>query len=224
MAKTILIADDSVNIQKVVKLTLAYEDEDYEIIAESDGTAAMAKLGELEPDLVIADVHMPGANGYQVCQQVKSDFPGTPVLLLVGTFEHFDDAEAQRVGANAHLKKPFEGQDLVGLVKDLIAQHPVGGGEAAFPDTGPMDAMTVEAGLSAEPKESGAVDPQLTPLVNAETNGHGPLSDDDVDRIARRVVELMGNRLVQEVAWEVVPDMAELVVRERLKQLEDQVE
>ena len=85
MSKTILLADDSLTIQKVVELT--FMEEDFDVVSVSDGDHALAKLGELTPALVIADVHMPGASGYEVSRQVKTAHPGVPVLLLVGTFE-----------------------------------------------------------------------------------------------------------------------------------------
>ena len=69
MAKTILLADDSVTIQKVVELT--FMDQDYQVVATGNGTSALEQLAELGPDLVIADVHMPGADGYEVCRQTK---------------------------------------------------------------------------------------------------------------------------------------------------------
>jgi CheY-like chemotaxis protein len=118
MSKTILLADDSLTIQKVVELT--FMEEDFDVVSVSDGDHALAKLGELTPALVIADVHMPGASGYEVCSQVKAAHPGVPVLLLVGTFEVFDEEEAQAAGADAHLKKPFDSQELLQMVEGLV--------------------------------------------------------------------------------------------------------
>ncbi len=120
MAKTILLADDSVTIQKVVELT--FMDEDYQVVATGDGTSALERLAEIGPDLVIADVHMPGADGYEVCRQTKERHPGIPVLLLVGTFEQFDEQQAAAVGADGHLKKPFDSTDLLSQVETLIAR------------------------------------------------------------------------------------------------------
>ncbi len=120
MTRTILLADDSVTIQKVVELT--FMDQDYQIVAVSDGSTAMARLLEFRPDLLIADVHMPGADGYEVCRRSKATYPGVPVLLLVGTFEHFDDEAAAAAGAESHLKKPFDSQDLLHQVEALIAR------------------------------------------------------------------------------------------------------
>ncbi|HEY0511387.1 MAG TPA: response regulator [Thermoanaerobaculia bacterium] len=119
MKRRILLADDSVTIQKVIELT--FMDEDYEVRAVSNGDEAVALLSELNPDFVIADVHMPGANGYEVCRRTKQLKPGIPVLLLVGTFEPFDEAQARAVGADSFLKKPFDSQELLQRVEELIA-------------------------------------------------------------------------------------------------------
>src|SRR5260370_34619661 len=97
-------------------------------------------LTALAVDLVIADVHMPGASGYEVCRRSKQLRPEGPVLLLVGTFEPFDEAQARECGADAYLKKPFDSQELLGRVHDLLAPkaaaggpEPHGGGAAAGP-------------------------------------------------------------------------------------------
>ena len=70
MSRTILLADDSVTIQKVVELT--FLDEGYAVVAVGNGSDAAARLDEVRPDLVIADVHMPGLNGYDLCRRAKS--------------------------------------------------------------------------------------------------------------------------------------------------------
>ena len=115
MAKKILLADDSMTIQKVVELT--FMDQDFEVTAVSDGSSAVAALEQTKPDIVIADVHMPGADGYAVCRHSKAKSPGTPVLLLVGTFEQFDEQQATQAGADDHLKKPFDSQELLQKVE-----------------------------------------------------------------------------------------------------------
>src|SRR4051794_41862084 len=106
MKRRILLADDSVTIQKVIELT--FMDEDYEVRAVSNGDEAVALLSSLNPDFVIADVHMPGANGYEVCRRAKQMRPGPPVLLVVGTFEPLDEAPAPAVGAGSPPKKAVD--------------------------------------------------------------------------------------------------------------------
>jgi CheY-like chemotaxis protein len=121
MATRILLADDSITIQKVVNLTFA--DEGIEVVAVSNGDLAERRLAEVAPDLVLADIFMPGKNGYELCEAIKENpqFRNVPVVLLVGAFEPFDQVEARRVRADAHLTKPFESRTLVETVRRLIS-------------------------------------------------------------------------------------------------------
>jgi CheY-like chemotaxis protein len=135
MKRRILLADDSVTIQKVIELT--FMDEDYEVRAVSNGDDAVKLLSEINPDFVIADVHMPGANGYEVCRRAKQLRPSLPVLLLVGTFEPFDEGEARAAGADSHLKKPFDSQELLQRVEELIAKAPAAPAPVAAPAFAP---------------------------------------------------------------------------------------
>jgi CheY-like chemotaxis protein len=120
--KKILLADDSVTIQKVVELT--FMDEDFEVETVGNGSEAISRLTATAPDLVITDIHMPGATGYEVCKRAKELHPGLPVLLLVGTFEVFDAAESESAGADGHLKKPFDSQELLRRVRELVSGAP----------------------------------------------------------------------------------------------------
>ena len=133
MASRILLADDSITIQKVVNLTFA--DEGIEVIAVSNGDQADRRLAEINPDLVLADIFMPGKNGYELCEAIKENpqFHNVPVVLLVGAFEPFDQAEAQRVKADAHLTKPFESRTLVETVRRLISANPRANSEPLVP-------------------------------------------------------------------------------------------
>ncbi len=323
MAKTILLADDSVTIQKVVELT--FMDEDFEVAAVGSGNEALEWLQGRRPDLVIADVHMPGADGYAVCEQAKARYDGLPVLLLVGTFEPFDEGRAGTVGADGHLKKPFDAQDLLGQVSRLTAgksepaappsaagfgshatrvltaedaaevnrltdpstaqvdladigtapviEPPVPSGVPLetvaistiapedvppapapepprvlppAPEPPPVVPQVVEAQPVADASDEDDSDPsEATAEIDMDTvaaartevdsrasaeapasngNGHMSLSDDDIERVARRVAELVADQTVREVAWEVVPDLAEVVIKERIRELESQLE
>ncbi|MEM6795303.1 MAG: response regulator [Acidobacteriota bacterium] len=351
MTKTILLADDSMTIQKVVELT--FMDQDYQVVAVSDGTSAIDKISEIHPDLVIADVHMPGADGYEVCRQTKALRPDTPVLLLVGTFEQFDEQTARESGADGDLKKPFDSQELLGQVESLIssaapapapapapsfaepAPQPVApqpaAPEPAASEPGPpadslepslaitaeiptlaqeppleaeadplefeaspeeaeepaiseeiatfeeqvletsvleaqaLETSVLDAAAAADPLETEEAPmleaPTLEPLESASAEAeeasvqddgesdvdgtaatqpmaarqpasgdaehagsNGTLSDEDVERIARRVAEILGEKAIEEVVWEVVPDLAEVVIKNRIRELESQVE
>ena len=120
MAK-ILVADDNSNVQKTVALALA--ELGVEVVAVNNGDAAVRKLADISPDLVLADIFMPVRNGYEVCEFIKKDsrFSHVPVVLLVGAFDPLDEPEAQRVGADGILKKPFVPPDpLIAMVKTLL--------------------------------------------------------------------------------------------------------
>ncbi len=130
MAK-ILVADDNSNIQKMVGLAL--KGQGIDVVAVGNGEAAVRKISDLRPDLVLADVFMPVRNGYEVCQFVKADsaLSHIPVILLVGAFDPLDEQEAQRVGADGVLKKPFVPPDpLISMVKSALQRAGVAqGGE-----------------------------------------------------------------------------------------------
>ncbi len=144
MKRRILLADDSVTIQKVIELT--FMDEDFEVRAVSNGDEALALLPEVKPDFVIADVHMPGANGYEVCRKSKQLRISVPVLLLVGTFEPFDENEAKAAGADSFLKKPFDSQELLQRVQELLAPMEQAAA-AAPPPLPPLPMMNERASL-----------------------------------------------------------------------------
>src|SRR6266404_364702 len=117
----ILVADDNSNVQKTMALALA--DFGVEVVSVNNGEAAVRKLADVFPDLVLADIFMPVRNGYEVCEYVKKDprFAHIPVILLVGAFDPLDEREAQRVGADGILKKPFVPPDpLITMVKTLL--------------------------------------------------------------------------------------------------------
>ncbi|MDX9710060.1 MAG: response regulator [Trichloromonas sp.] len=120
MSRKLLLADDSVTIQKVIGIT--FVNEDYTLAVAGNGDAALEKARSDRPDLILADVFMPGKNGYELCAAVKADpsLAGVPVLLLTGTFEPFDEAKAQACGADGWIAKPFESQTLITRVKELL--------------------------------------------------------------------------------------------------------
>lgn len=117
----LLLADDSVTIRKVVELTFA--DEGVDVSTAGDAESAMQKFVDIQPDIVLVDVGLEGTSGYQICEMIKADevTRDIPVLLLVGSFEPFDQDEAERVGADGFLTKPFHSiRDLVARVTDLL--------------------------------------------------------------------------------------------------------
>ena len=119
MARKILLADDSVTAQNMGRKILA--DAGYDVVTVNNGSAALKRIAELKPDLIVLDVYMPGYSGLEVCQRLK-DAAATahiPVLLTVGKLEPFKPEEARRVRADAHIVKPFEASELLSAITRL---------------------------------------------------------------------------------------------------------
>lgn len=313
MPKKVLLADDSVTIRKVVELTFA--DTDIRVDAVASGAEALERFRAAPPDLVLADVVMPGPDGYDLCRRVKESDERVPVILLAGTFEPFDPERARLCGADGHLVKPFESRVLLDRVERLLAaggsvsaageegevEEVFGEIDSPFPEPGAFPEESAEASgvvegpprdeplppagahhpeehlgapaivavepdpvepddatrageepdgaktvaearrggeaLGPEPAILAAEPPEETRDETVSPGGDagparegGPtagspersavISDAEIDEIARRVVERLSERVVREIAWDVVPDLAEIAVRERLRQLE----
>jgi CheY-like chemotaxis protein len=120
MSKKLLLADDSITIRKVVGIIFA--NEDYSLSLLDNGNEALEKAREIKPDIILADVLMPGKSGYEVCEEIRRDpdLKDTPLLLLTGAFEPFDEEKAKECGSDDFLSKPFESQQLLEKVNRLI--------------------------------------------------------------------------------------------------------
>ncbi len=96
-------------------------DAGYEVITVNNGSAALKKIAEQKPDLIVLDVYMPGYSGLEVCQRLKEvpETARTPVLLTVGKLEPFKPDEARRVGAEGFIVKPFEASELLSALSKL---------------------------------------------------------------------------------------------------------
>jgi CheY-like chemotaxis protein len=350
--RILLLADDSANYQKIIGLTFA--DEGVRVVTVGNGQDAIDQLLEVQPDIVLADVFMPARNGYEVCEYVKTNekLKHIPVMLLVGSFEPFDEAEARRVGADDILTKPFQSiRRLIDRVGALVSSPPVEKErptaelpkveepeeelmdtyelEVTTADTLPLEqalidheeqkveqpvaaseslpreeTMTTETrddsrsdsdvlldlgefepvhasadddfvlDLDDEPAAAPAyaaaasmktfVEPEVKetvaaasayessyqpqvhssfadtqefaseipevavaepepavaepePVAASTSFSPGQLTPEMIDVIARRVVEMMSDKVVREIAWEVVPDLAELLIKEQLE-------
>jgi CheY-like chemotaxis protein len=130
--RKLLLADDSIAIQKVIDLT--FTDEGMEVTTVGDGQDALEKLEQFKPDVVLADVFMPGVDGYKLCKFIKQSerFANVPVMLLIGTFEPFDEAEAKLAGADDVVTKPFQSiRQLVSRVGSLLSSESAQKNESA---------------------------------------------------------------------------------------------
>ncbi len=137
MARKILLADDSVTAQNMGRKILA--DAGYDVVTVNNGSAALKRISELKPDLIVLDVYMPGYSGLEVCQRLKdaAETARIPVLLTVGKLEPFKPEEARRVRADAHIVKPFEASELltaIARLEDRMAPQHTGETEAPADD------------------------------------------------------------------------------------------
>ncbi len=141
MGKKILLADDSITIQKVIELT--FSDEDFEVVTVGNGRLAVERVLDVRPDIVLCDIIMPEKDGYEVCDFIKRSpqLSNVPVLLLTGAFEPFDQERAARVQCDGFLAKPFEPETLIAKVKDLLQKAAARGSSV----TGPRMAVQVPA-------------------------------------------------------------------------------
>jgi len=163
MSKKLLLADDSVVIQKLVGLSFA--NEDFEIVSTDNGDDAVSMAREIQPDVVLADVVMPGLSGYEVCEAIRQDptLAQTPVLLLTGTFEAFDEDRASEAGANGHITKPFEAQALVERVNEVMSAPAAASETPAAPAETVIEATAKPAPPVADADETIVISPGSTP-------------------------------------------------------------
>ena len=133
----VLLADDSPHAQRMGERIL--REEGFEVVTALDGETALRLLAECNPDVVVADVFLPGFSGIELCRELKSkeEFRHTRVVLTAGLLEPFDEEEGRRAGCDAIIKKPFEATAIVDTLKPLAeaAQFARGlFGEAAPPE------------------------------------------------------------------------------------------
>jgi CheY-like chemotaxis protein len=160
MPHKLLLADDSVTIQRVIELTFA--DEDVQVTAVGNGQEAIERVQRDRPDIILADVGMPERNGYEVAAFVKGN-PSTahiPVVLLTGAFEPVDEGRARAVGCDGVLVKPFEPQIVISRVKDLLAGRAPSGMWSTPSAQGPVRQGGADTDLrAAAPATSAPSDP-----------------------------------------------------------------
>ena len=186
MPHKLLLADDSVTIQRVIELTFA--DEDVQVVAVGDGKKAIASIEADRPDIVLADVGMPERDGYEVAAFVKGNprFADIPVLLLTGAFEPIDEARARAVGCDGVLVKPFEPQMVINRVKDLLAgRRPAGLWSASPAAQGPTRQPAPPENVSVRATAS-------QPAQAAAPQGAGASLEDYFDRLDAAFANLDG--------------------------------
>ena len=259
MTLKVLVADDSATIQKIISLAFSLEDAVVE--SASNGDDAMDAVRAFKPDIVLADVFMPGFNGYEVCERIKQDpeLSNTPVMLLVGTFEPFDESEAARVGCDAHLTKPFDTSEMIETVRSLVGDKmmpqysedsyypPVQDTHSSMPSNSDLSSSRVKSFVNPGVWDSylsgssvleifdqetrdaahalalwkgGRVAADSTPpLADTKSPASGePLSEKLLNTIVDRVIRRISPDIIREVAWEVVPDLSEILIRQVIEE------
>jgi len=238
MRRTILVADDSPTIRRLV--TQIFADGNFQIVEVNNGDAAIKSFEEVRPSVVLADIYMPGRNGYQVCTYVRQhpQLGQTPVVLLVGAFDAFDDNAAKQAGATASITKPFEPGALIELVTSVLPaevpetdppppREPVPAAELVpRPEHVAQSIETVETIKIADPPPAAipvAAESEdllgLGPIFKSETSPPtaASITEQDIDRIVDRVIQRLSTRVIESIAWEIVPDITERIVREEVK-------
>jgi DNA-binding response OmpR family regulator len=189
MAQRLLLADDSITIQKVIELTFA--DEKIDVVAVGDGEQAIARLVSEPFDIVLADVGMPLKDGFDVAAFVKGHptLRHVPVILLTGAFESVDEAKVSAVGAAAVLAKPFEPQVLVSRVRDLLkAAKAAAPSPAAAPSSDATSPRPVAPHPAATEGASSSVDEYFERLDRAFATLNVPLEPREIVRSFPRPV------------------------------------
>src|SRR5271169_4574212 len=151
----ILLADDSPHAQRMGERIL--REEGFAVVSLTDGETAMLRLADVDPDLVIADVFLPGRNGFELCRHVKTHHRHVRVILTAGLLEPFDEEEARRAGCDAILKKPFEASRVTETIRPLVHDAQLARG------------LFAEALAAARPVESASSDraPQVVMPIDA---------------------------------------------------------
>ncbi len=176
----VLLADDSITIQKVVELILT--EQGFEVKAVNNGQEAITTMLSYTPDIVLADAEMPVLNGYQLCERIKNNSrtKHIPVILLAGAFEPIDTDLAKSVGADGTLTKPFEAQELLNKInsflkkeekaEEIIEEITETAEEASVVSSEEAVWEIEEPALEEVPSEISEISPAPSPTVNSVTN------------------------------------------------------
>ena len=231
MSQTLLVADDSLTIQRVIKLALANEDLD--VVAVTNGEQAIEEIESNPPALVLADTRMPNRSGYEIAEFLNSrpSHQGIPVVLMSGAFEPLDERRAKAAGCVAVLVKPFEPGKLVTTVRELLGLSPRPPAQVSMKVEPPAAESGLTwpvnddlAGAPAEPAPVPAPIPAMVSVIPPEhTRPALIVTDELVDRLATRVIARLSDRVVRETTTDVVSRVAERLVREEIDRLKDKL-
>lgn len=208
MAKSVLIADDSPTIRKIVELCLVGQG--IEVHGAASGNEAMAALKAGSFDLVLADAVMPAPDGYALCEAIKEGTFGAapPVILLADVLQPLDASRLAACGADGQIAKPFEAATLQLMACDQLGLEPPATALRSIPEMRPYSSARSAAASDSFAPNGG------TQITAASI---GALNDADMEALAKRIVQMLSDQVVRDVAWEVVPEMSELLIKERMQ-------
>ncbi len=155
----ILLADDSPHAQRMGERIL--REEGFEVVSLTDGDAALLRLSDVDPDLIVADVFLPGKSGFELCRHVKNNpmFKHVRVVLTAGLLEPFDEEEAARAGCDAILKKPFEASKVMSTIDPLVKEAQLARG--LFAEV--LGSANAQPSLVSTPVAAAAPAPEIDP-------------------------------------------------------------
>ena len=187
MTSRLLVADDSITIQKIV--SMAFEIEDVEVEGIGNGQEAFDRISQFNPDIVLADVDMPGLDGFELCAKIKEspETSSIKVLLLASDFEEFDEQRYQNCGAANHISKPFKSDDIVAMVKSLLGTS--SGDEGAVMLSG-ADLIEEEGPIELTEKPLDVDDIELPSKTLSDQNASEPKEEPTLEELLESVEKL----------------------------------
>lgn len=245
MTTTILAVDDSKTLRKVFEITFAGEPQ-FKVVVAENASDALGKLHSAAPQVALVDVTLPDQNGYDLCGQIKSQSPSTAVVVLSSKQVPYDQGRGAAAGADDFIDKPFDTQQLIDKVSKLsaggaraaapVAAAPVAAAVAMPNPPQPSAPMHAPKAASAVPRPAAApaserhiksVPPpkpkSTAPAVPAAAMGGG-ISADQLAQLGLSAAQVeavmaLSRDVVERVVWEVVPTLAETIIKEEIKRL-----
>lgn len=177
MSIKVLVADDSITIQKVIGII--FGGDEYSLTVVDNGKAAIDKAREINPDILLIDALMPGMTGYEVSEAVRStpSLAAKPILILTGTFEPFDEEKAKKCGADDFIAKPFESQQIITKVKELLE---LGRSRAQLAQVQPPPLPATDFICEQEPDFSASIYDAPTPVADQAIEASQSLAQADI--------------------------------------------
>jgi DNA-binding response OmpR family regulator len=236
LARKLLAVEDSKTMRKVLGITFATDE--FEAVVADSAQQALSQLDQLRPDMVLLDVTLGEVNGYDLCRQVKSRAPGTPVMILSSRQQPYDPVRGAEVQADDFIDKPFDTQQLRDKVKKLCAQNggrvapakaaPAPAAAAAparpapIPRTPPPAMPPPPAPMTrAAAPRAGAAQPVAHAAMAGAANGALKARLESLDLTAEQAeaVLALSREVIEQVVWEIVPVLAETLIREEIARL-----